>query len=63
MSKNWGRKVHFWPGFLGYFIDGLMSNHVHLLMKEIEEPILMAIKRICGSYVYWYNMKWMAIKL
>lgn len=36
----------------------LMSNHVHLLLKETEEPISAIIKRICSSYVYWYNWKY-----
>lgn len=36
----------------------LMSNHVHLLMRETTEPLSLAIKRICGSYVYWYNWKY-----
>ena len=36
----------------------LMSNHVHLLLGEKEEPLSNAIKRICGSYVYWYNWKY-----
>lgn len=36
----------------------LMSNHVHLLFKETEEPISTAIKRICSSYVFWYNWKY-----
>jgi REP element-mobilizing transposase RayT len=36
----------------------LMSNHVHLLLKETEEAISTAIKRICSSYVYWYNWKY-----
>ena len=36
----------------------LMSNHVHLLLKETDEPISTAIKRICSSYVYWYNWKY-----
>jgi len=36
----------------------LMNNHVHLLLKETEEPISKAIKRICSSYVYWYNHKY-----
>lgn len=36
----------------------LMGNHVHLLMKEIVEPISKIIKRICSSYVYWYNAKY-----
>ncbi|NMD72658.1 transposase, partial [Bacillus sp. DNRA2] len=36
----------------------LMDNHVHLLMKESEETISDAIKRISSSYVHWYNMKY-----
>ncbi len=36
----------------------IMSNHVHLLMKETEETISNAIKRISGSYVFWYNKKY-----
>lgn len=36
----------------------LMSNHVHLLLKETEEPISAIIKRNCSSYVYWYNWKY-----
>mgnify|MGYP000862516675 CR=1 FL=1 len=35
-----------------------MSNHVYLLLTETEEPISVAIKRICSSYVYWYNWKY-----
>jgi REP element-mobilizing transposase RayT len=36
----------------------IMSNHVHLLMKETGETISNAVKRISGSYVYWYNKKY-----
>lgn len=36
----------------------LMDNHIHLLMREVEEPISRTIKRISSSYVYWYNMKY-----
>lgn len=36
----------------------LMNNHIHLLIKEKEEPISASIKRISSSYVYWYNMKY-----
>lgn len=36
----------------------LMSNHVHLLLVEKEEPLSLVIKRISGSYVYWYNRKY-----
>jgi hypothetical protein len=35
-----------------------MNNHIHLLMKEREEPISLVMKRISSSYVYWYNMKY-----
>lgn len=36
----------------------LMSNHIHLLIKEGKENISQAIKRIGASYVYWYNLKY-----
>jgi putative transposase len=36
----------------------LMDNHVHLLIREMEETIAEAIKRISSSYVYWYNFKY-----
>src|SRR4051794_27581876 len=36
----------------------LMDNHIHLLMKESEESISEAVKRISSSYVYWYNLKY-----
>ncbi|WP_096156448.1 transposase [Bacillus sp. FJAT-45066] len=36
----------------------LMDNHVHLLMKEVEEPIALTIQRISASYVLWYNHKY-----
>ncbi len=36
----------------------LMDNHVHLLIHEGEDAISTVIKRICSSYVYWYNKKY-----
>jgi len=36
----------------------LMDNHIHLLLKENNESISQAMKRISSSYVYWYNMKY-----
>lgn len=40
------------------FAYGLMSNHIHILIKaEKEEPNLI-MKRIACSYVYWYNSKY-----
>jgi hypothetical protein len=35
-----------------------MTNHIHLLIKENDEPISIAMKRLSGSYVYWYNQKY-----
>jgi len=39
----------------------LMSNHVHLLLIIGLEPLEQVMRRICGSYVYWYNWKYQRI--
>lgn len=36
----------------------LMSNHVHLLVKELDEPIGDVVKRISSAYVFYYNHKY-----
>lgn len=36
----------------------LMDNHVHLLIRETEVSISEVMKRICSSYVRWYNEKY-----
>lgn len=36
----------------------LMGNHVHILIKEIEEGIDQIFRRIGSRYVYWYNRKY-----
>lgn len=36
----------------------LMSNHVHLLLKVEENNLDSIMKRIAGSYAYWYNHKY-----
>lgn len=36
----------------------LMSNHVHILIKEVEDSISVSIKRISSSYVLWFNKKY-----
>jgi len=33
----------------------LMSNHIHLLIKEGKEDLGMVFRRIGAKYVYWYN--------
>ena len=39
----------------------LMGNHVHLLLKIEVEPLEQVMRRICGSYVYWYNNKYQRV--
>ncbi len=36
----------------------IMSNHVHLLIKELGESISDVVKRISSSYVFWYNKRY-----
>ncbi len=36
----------------------LMDNHVHLLIKEGKEPLETVMRRLCGSFVFWYNRKY-----
>jgi REP element-mobilizing transposase RayT len=40
---------------LGYC---LMTNHVHLLIKEKDTDVSLFMKRIGVSYAYWYNNKY-----
>ena len=49
-----------YKGICNYKIYGycLMSNHVHLLIKEGDESISKSMQRISSSYVYWYNLKY-----
>lgn len=44
----------------GYIIYGycLMSNHIHLLIKEVTESLGIIFRRLGASYVYWYNWKY-----
>lgn len=36
----------------------LMSNHIHILLQELDDTVSVAIKRISASYVLWYNRKY-----
>lgn len=36
----------------------LMGNHVHLLLKEVQEPVATTMKRIGTSYAYHYNWQY-----
>ncbi|SDE00302.1 hypothetical protein SPACI_055620 [Sporomusa acidovorans DSM 3132] len=51
--KNYKQKCGF-----NIFAYCLMDNHVHLILKENDEPIEKLMKRIGVSYVYWYNLKY-----
>ena len=35
-----------------------MSNHIHILLKVEKEELDLIMKRIAGSYAYWYNWKY-----
>lgn len=39
----------------------LMDNHFHLSLKVGKEPLEQIMRRICGSYVFWYNQKYQRI--
>lgn len=39
----------------------LMGNHVHLLLKIDKDPLEQVMRRMYGSYVYWYNHKYQRI--
>ena len=36
----------------------LMGNHIHLLIREMKEPLGLIFKRIGSKYVFWYNWKY-----
>jgi putative transposase len=36
----------------------LMGNHLHLLLMEGKDPLGTVMRRICSSYVIWYNKKY-----
>lgn len=41
-----------------YYAYCLMGNHFHLLIRERDEKVGETLKRIAGSYVYYYNRKY-----
>ncbi len=42
----------------GLYAWCLMPNHIHLLMKEGEEPLGQIFRRVGSPYVYWFNRKY-----
>lgn len=52
--------IHYFKSISNYRVYGycLMNNHIHLLLRETDESISNAVKRISSSYVYWYNQKY-----
>lgn len=36
----------------------LMGNHVHLVLREGDEPLELVFKRLGASYAYYYNWKY-----
>jgi len=43
---------------LKLFAYCMMSNHVHILLKEGKEPVSQIMKRIGARYVFWFNWKY-----
>ena len=46
---------------MGYAVHAycLMSNHVHLFIREqAPSDILLIMKRVLGTYAYWFNKKY-----
>jgi len=39
----------------------LMGNHIHLLIQEGTESLEQVFKRLCGRFVYWYNVKYQRV--
>lgn len=58
--QNFIEKLAFYKEKSGYKLYGycLMSNHIHILLEEVIEPLSLIIKRISSSYVYYYNYKY-----
>lgn len=54
------KTLHNYKAQCGYEIYAycLMGNHIHILLKEGREDLSLIMKRIAGSYVYWYNLKY-----
>ena len=47
-------------GICGYQLYAwcLMPNHIHILIREGNEPLEQVFRRIGASFIYWYNMKY-----
>ena len=54
----WCLRYYKEPGRYQVYGYCLMSNHIHLLIKEGKEPIATTMKRIGVSYVSWFNRKY-----
>ena len=39
----------------------LMSNHIHLLLKEGKEPLETTMKRLGSKYAVWFNTKYQRV--
>jgi REP element-mobilizing transposase RayT len=48
--KRMGKEREYWV-----FAYCLMNNHVHLLLRTGAMPLAESMKRICVSFVYYYN--------
>jgi len=59
-SKQFLLTLQKYKEICGYHIFAycLMQNHFHLLLKVGEEPLEQILRRVCGSFVFWFNKKY-----
>ena len=59
-SEKFIRTLENYKGVCGYELYAycLMGNHLHLLLMEGKELLEKVMRRICASYVLWYNRKY-----
>lgn len=49
--------INFFEGYKIYAYC-LMHNHAHILIQEVEDEIATVVRKICASYVFWYNSRY-----
>jgi REP element-mobilizing transposase RayT len=51
------------PSYFHVYAYCLMSNHVHLLLRERTESISISLKRLAVSYAAYYNKRYQRVGL
>ena len=56
-SNNMARQLRL-PAYATFYAYCLMTNHVHLLIREGAENLSSSVKRIAAAYARYYNNKY-----